>query len=67
MKVAENKPTKKDSNQIIITEAKIQENLKTLRAQLTEMQTKVVMLQGAIQMTEHMLTPESELNDGKKE
>lgn len=49
----------------VVTENQLQEHLKNLKDQLTEGQTKVVMLQGAIQMVElqiRELNPQSEDN-----
>ena len=43
----------------VITEAELKETLTNLRNQLVEAQTKVVMLQGAIQVTDLMLNPET--------
>ena len=43
----------------VITEAELEETLTNLRNQLAEAQTKVVMLQGAIQVTHLMLHPET--------
>ena len=42
----------------VVTEADLKETLANLRNQLMEAQTKVVMLQGAIQVTDLMLNPE---------
>ena len=43
----------------VVTEAELKETLTNLRNQLVEAQTKVVMLQGAIQVTDLMLNPET--------
>ena len=43
----------------VVTEAELKETLANLRSQLMEAQTKVVMLQGAIQVTDLMLNPET--------
>ena len=42
----------------VVTEADLKGTLANLRNQLIEAQTKVVMLQGAIQVTDLMLNPE---------
>tara|TARA_R100001594_G_scaffold112321_1_gene147178 strand:- start:89 stop:313 length:225 start_codon:yes stop_codon:yes gene_type:complete len=51
----------------VVTEAELKETLVNLKNQLVEAQTKVVMLQGAIQVTDLMLNPGSAPANGKTE
>ena len=48
----------------VITQAKVEETLESLRVQHAEAQTRTVMLQGAIQVTELQL---QEMNDPSEE
>ena len=48
----------------VVTKAKMEETLESLRVQHTEAQTRTVMLQGAIQVTELQL---QEMNDPSEE
>ena len=49
---------------VTITGAQIKDNIENLKAQLVEAQTRVVMLQGAIQVSEQMLLPDNNKVNG---
>tara|TARA_Y100001938_G_scaffold65761_1_gene91310 strand:+ start:9331 stop:9528 length:198 start_codon:yes stop_codon:yes gene_type:complete len=58
--------TPKEVKPQLITEDTIKENIVDLTKQLQEAQARVLMLQGAIQISEAMIEPKAETNGVKK-